>query len=369
MRNNSISNDMNTLRYGIIGSGAVGGLYGGLLAHNGHDVHFLLNSDYDHVKRHGLRVDSPTGDFVLESPAIYRHARAMPRCDVVILALKSTKNHLLRELLPSVVASDGVILNLQNGLDVEADCIEALHQNEYAGVMGGCCFLCSNKVGPGHIRHLDYGRIVLGSYQVASERVAERVTERVAERVSNSSLIDDIGQRIVAEMTASKIDAKWTDDLGSARWRKLMWNIPFNGLSVVLNASTDAIMESPAAKALSDRLIREVHAGAVVCGVRIDEAAIRQTMEHTESMMPYDSSMRLDYLAGRPMEVDAIFANPLAAVAQAESSEKLDRERDRERDCERDREIQASTMPGVAMLYQELQFLDSQRGDTSKPSR
>lgn len=340
---------MNTLRYGIIGSGAVGGLYGGLLAHNGHDVHFLLNSDYDHVKRHGLRVDSPTGDFVLESPAIYRHARAMPSCDVVILALKSTKNHLLGELLPSVVASDGVVLNLQNGLDVEADCIEALHQNEYAGVMGGCCFLCSNKVGPGHIRHLDYGRIVLGPYQ------------RARERVSNGSLIDDIGQRIVGEMTASKIDAKYTDDLAAARWRKLMWNIPFNGLSVVLNASTDAIVESPAAKALSDRLIREVHAGAAVCGVRIDEAAIRQTMEHTESMIPYDSSMRLDYLAGRPMEVAAIFANPVAAVAQAESLEKLERERDRK--------SQTPTMPSVAMLYQELQFLDSQRGDTSKPSR
>ena len=332
---------MNHLRYGIIGSGAVGGLYGGLLAHHGYEVHFLLHSDYDHVKQHGLRVDSPTGDFVLPSPAIYQDVREMPPCDVVILAMKSTHNELLGELLPPVLASGGVVLNLQNGLDVEADCVRALRGTCFAGVIGGCCFLCSNKVGPGHIRHLDYGRMVFGEYHTAAK----------------GPPLGEIGGRIVTDMTASKIDARWTDDLASTRWRKLMWNIPFNGLSVALNASTDAIMDSPPAKALADRLIREVHAGAAVCGVAIDSAAIRQTMEHTETMVPYDSSMRLDYLAGRPMEVAAIFANPLAAVARVESCEKSDPDKP------------SITMPSVAMLCQELQFLDSRRADTSKPGR
>ncbi|WP_231602856.1 putative 2-dehydropantoate 2-reductase [Neorhodopirellula pilleata] len=332
------------MRYGIIGSGAVGGLYGGLLAHGGHEVHFLLNSDFEHVQRHGLRVDSPKGDFVLESPAIYQNVREMPRCDVVILAMKSTRNHLLGELLPPVISPGGVVLNLQNGLDVEADCVDALTGVDYVGVMGGCCFLCSNKIGPGHIRHLDYGRIIFGAYQASGGND------------DGESRRGEIGRQIVADMTTSKIDAKWTDDLAAARWRKLMWNIPFNGLSVVLNASTDAIMGSAPAKALSDRLIREVHAGAAACGVTVDPESIRQTMEHTETMVPYDSSMRLDFLAGRPMEVAAIFANPLAAVARAESSEKSEALGT------------PATMPSVAMLCQELQFLDSQPRGTSKTS-
>lgn len=348
------------MKYGIIGSGAVGGLYGGMLANAGQDVHFLLNSDYEHVLQHGLKVDSTTGNFVLKSPRIYQHVDQMPPCDVVILAMKSTNNHLLADLLPPVVAEGGVVLDLQNGLDVEADCIDALRGNDAlrgrdVHVMGGCCFLCSNKIGPGHIHHLDFGRIVFGEYRAveANESVAEEIAANG--RGANELGAKELGQRIVADMTASKIDARWTDDLASARWRKLMWNIPFNGLSVVLNASTDAIMDSPPAKALSDRLIREVHQGAAVCGVTIDEAAIRQTMEHTETMVPYDSSMRLDYLAGRSMEINAIFANPLAAVARAEAAS--------------DHEKASQTMPSVAMLYQELQFLDSRTGRASKPSR
>ncbi|MCM2370461.1 putative 2-dehydropantoate 2-reductase [Aporhodopirellula aestuarii] len=317
------------MRYAVVGSGAVGGLYGGMLSRGGQDVHFLLRSDFDHVAQHGLRIDSVNGDFVLPKPNIYRRAQDMPCCDVVIVALKSTNNAMLADTLPHLVGEGGVVLTLQNGLDVEADSVAAVPGH---GVLGGCCFLCSNKVGPGHIHHLDYGRIVFGGYEFAG-----RPEE-----------IRDIGQRIVAEMTAAGIDVQWTDDLAAARWRKLMWNVPFNGLSVVLNASTDAIIGCLASRGLADRIIREVYQGAALCGVSIEESAIEKTMRHTETMVPYDSSMRLDYLHGRPMEVEAIFGSPLRAVAErltqlaAETSEKL-----------------PHPMPSVRMLCEQLQFLDS----------
>ena len=90
---------MKKQRYAIIGSGALGGLYGGMLARSGLEVHFLLHHDYDHVLRHGLRIDSPLGDFDL--PSVNAHARpeTMPACDVTIVALKATRNHLLHELV------------------------------------------------------------------------------------------------------------------------------------------------------------------------------------------------------------------------------------------------------------------------------
>lgn len=329
------------MRYAILGSGAVGGLYGGMLARAGHDVHFLLHSDYDHVAEHGLRIDSISGDFVLTSPNIYRDVADMPPCDVVIVALKSTNNHLLARMLPQLVTPHGVVLSLQNGLDVEAASADAVPGH---GVLGGCCFLCSNKVGPGHIRHLDFGRIVFGLYG------------REAEKLTDCDAMRDRGRRILADMTDAGIDAQWTDTLASARWRKLMWNIPFNGLSVVLDAATDEIMASPAARDLADTLIREVYRGAAFCGVSIDEAAIEKTMQHTETMVPYDSSMRLDFLQGRAMEVDAIFGNPLRAVAQQRSlSEKAS-------------ENSPHLMPSVAMLYQQLQFLSERPRKTSNRS-
>lgn len=326
------------MRYAILGSGAVGGLYGGMLAHAGHEVHFLLYSDYDHVSEHGLRIDSVRGDFVVSHPAIYRDVADMPACDVVIVALKSTNNQLLANALPHLVAEHGVVLSLQNGLDVEADATAAVPGH---GVLGGCCFLCSNKVGPGHIRHLDYGRIVFGVYG------------RTSEPSANADEIRAMGQRILTDMAGAGIDAQWTDDLASARWRKLMWNIPFNGLSVVLDAATDEVISSPAARDLADILIREVYQGAAFCGVSIDETAIAQTMQHTETMVPYDSSMRLDFLHGRAMEVDAIFGSPLRAVAKQRFL------------AQREGENSSHPMPSVAMLHQQLQFLDSRAGRAS----
>ena len=328
---------MNSLRWGILGSGAVGGLYGGMLAHSGQDVHFLLHSDFEHVSQSGLRIESKQGDFHLACPNVYRRVEDMPPCDVVIVALKSVHNHLLSKFLSPLVAPGGTVLNLQNGLNVEADCWNALANrlNQIGGVLGGCCFLCSNKVGPGHIRHLDYGRIVFGQ----SERPVSLQKTPTEDPPDHSIQCIPHAEEILDAMKAASIDAHWTDELAVARWRKLMWNIPFNGLSVVLDASTDEIIGCPASRNLADRIIREVHAGAAACGVKVEEAAIEKTMAHTETMVPYDSSMRLDYRHGRPLEIEAILGNPLAAVKAIVSPRPV--------------------MPSVEMLYQQLQFLQA----------
>lgn len=305
------------MRIAILGSGAVGGLYGGLLARAGVEVHFLMRSDADHVRQHGLTVDSVWGDFHLPSVNVHTSFQEMPKCDVAIVTIKSTANSILDRWLPAVVADDGVVLTLQNGLNIEDDCCRTLPKTR---VLGGCCFLCSNKVGPGHIRHIDYGRVVFGTYENSIADVRQPA--------------EQTGRELVASMVDAGIPAEWTDNLYATRWRKLMWNIPFNGLSVVLDASTDQIMNCRHARALAETIITEVHLGAGACGVTIDPAAIEATLEHTETMKPYDSSMRLDDRFKREMEVEAIFGNPLTAVREATGREDM--------------------MPRVSMLYQQL---------------
>ncbi len=308
------------LRYCVIGAGAVGGLYGGMLARGGREVHFLLHGDYDHVRSHGLRVDSVRGDFFLPGAALHLHAspESLPPCDVTLVALKTTRNHLLGELLPRPTGGGGVVLCLQNGLQSEADC-EAVVGS--ARVLGGCCFLCSNKVGPGHICHLDYGRIVIGEFTPADQPPAG-VTARLQSIVND---LQDVG-----------IDAHATDDLWLARWRKLMWNIPFNGLSVVLNASTADLIHDSDATALAEAMMREVEQAAAAAGRHLPEESIEVTLQHTRQMVPYDSSMRLDFLAGREMELEAIFAAPIRVA-----------------------ESFGVTMPRVRMLHQQLRFLEA----------
>ena len=85
--------------YAIIGTGALGGFYGARLQRAGCELHFLLHSDYEHVRQHGLVCESKDGDFTLPKVNAYSDVRDMPKCDVVCVCLKTTQNHLLPQLL------------------------------------------------------------------------------------------------------------------------------------------------------------------------------------------------------------------------------------------------------------------------------
>lgn len=281
-------------RYAVLGTGALGGLYGGLLTQAGFDVHFLLRSDYAFVCEHGLRVDTPLGDFHLPKPQAYDRVEAMPQVDVVLVCWKGTQNAGLRAALKHLCREDSIVLVLQNGWDIEREAADIVGDEQ---VLGGCCFLCSNKIGPGHIHHIDFGRIIFGEY---SEARTGQVTARML--------------RIEAEFTAAKIKIQAADDLRAVRWRKLMWNIPYNGLSVVLNADTRQIMTHPQTALLAEELMVEVQRAAKICGKEIEDAHIAKMLDETRQMVPYASSMLLDYRNGRPMEVEAIFGNPLRAA-------------------------------------------------------
>ncbi|MCE2808847.1 MAG: putative 2-dehydropantoate 2-reductase [Planctomycetaceae bacterium] len=282
------------LRYCVLGTGALGGFYGGLMAKRGLDIHFLLHSDFEHVVKHGLRVDSKLGNFVLPKINAYAKPQDMPKCDVAIIGLKSTQNHLLEDLLKPILRDDSIVLVLQNGLNVEQTARGIVGPNRVAG---GCCFLCSNKVGPGHIRHLDYGRIVFGAYRGIDG--------------SDPGPSPQMLQAVLQDMVASGIEAYLTEDLPTTKWKKLMWNIPFNGLSVLLNASTDAIMNDPDSRLLARRISEEVRQIALAAGSSIEPGYVDWVIDHTDDMVPYDSSMRLDYLNGRAIEVEAIYGNAL----------------------------------------------------------
>lgn len=306
------------LTYAVLGTGALGGYYGACLQKAGLDVHYLLRSDFNQVQQHGLVIESPDGNFVLPQVNAYRRSPDMPRCNVVIVALKTTQNYLLPELLPPVVKDDGVVLVLQNGLGVEAEAA-AIAGSER--VLGGLCFLCSNKVGPGHIRHLDYKKIAMGEYSAAGKAVG--ITDRL--------------RRIAADFERADIPIELAEDLVLARWKKLMWNIPFNGLSVVLNATTQDMMANPDARSLAESLMEEVMKGAAAQGRAIAPDFVQTMLDHTAKMKPYRTSMKIDYDEKRPLEVEAMYGNPLRAAQAA-----------------------GVNLPQVQTLYQQLRFLDAQ---------
>ena len=283
--------------YAVIGTGAIGGYYGSLLQRSGKEVHFLLHSDFDHVKSQGLKIVSKYGDFVLPRVNAYNSPEAMPRCDVAIIALKATANGILPHILPHVVNERGLVLLLQNGYGQEGF-IAAIRGVKT--IVAGLCFVCTTKPGPGHIWHQDYGSVTLAQF---------------TEDSSPGGISPDM-QHIGADLTAVGVPVEMVADLVEARWRKLVWNIPFSGLSTLFQVDTASIVNSPPMRSLAQDLMGEVIEGAQALGRIIPDSFRDKMITNTEQMRPYFPSMKLDFDARKELELDAMYRKPLAAAAQ-----------------------------------------------------
>jgi 2-dehydropantoate 2-reductase len=279
----------------IVGTGAVGAYYGGRLAQHGHDVHFLLRGDYQAVKQNGWTIRSCDGDFTLppETVHAYDDPASMPKADLVIVTLKTTANDQFQPLIAPLLKEGTAILTLQNGLGNEERLAELFGADR---VLGGMAFVCINRIEPGVIHHIAEGTITLGEFRSAAGQRA----------------------RGIAEMfQLSRIPCRVLDDLRYGRWEKLVWNIPFNGLSAVLNQTTDLLLGSPDGEALIRSLMEEVLAAARGAGADLPRSLVDAKIQQTRGMGAYKTSMHLDMLSGRTMEVEAIFGYPVQVARQA----------------------------------------------------
>ena len=279
--------------YGIVGVGAIGGFYGGKLAHSGLDVHFLSHSDYQFVKERGLQIDSCDGSFHLDKVNVYQNAGDMPKCDVVVVGLKTTNNHLLRELLPPLLHERTVVILIQNGIGVEAD-VQAMFPETQ--LVGGLAFICSAKTEPGRVRHQCYGSVNLANYSCRDEALF-------------TSVLNDF--------TNAGIDAA-SVPYEEARWKKAVWNMPFNGMTVALNTRTDLLLKNPATRQLIRDLMMEVVEASRALGVTgVDEAFVEKMIDMTDNMTPYSPSMKLDFDFHRPMEIHYLYTRPIEIARAA----------------------------------------------------
>ncbi|MCR4799005.1 MAG: putative 2-dehydropantoate 2-reductase [Bacteroidales bacterium] len=284
------------LTYAIVGTGGIGGYYGGCLAKAGHPVHFLLHSDYEYVLKNGLKIDSVNGDFHLEKVSAYKNSQDMPKCDVVLVCLKTIENHILSSILKPLLHEKTVVVLVQNGMGMEQELSEQLPSTS---IVGATAFICTTKVGPGHIHHAEYGALTLAKH---------------------CGDCDEIIRQIASDFENASVNVSVFDDLNSVRWKKLVWNIPYNGLTVVLNAATDTLTNNPDSRNLVIDLMNEVVSAGRTCGAKISDSFIDKMIAMTENMTPYSPSMKLDYDARRPMEIQTMFTNPIA-IAKAQGFE------------------------------------------------
>ena len=278
----------------IIGSGAVGLYYGGLLARDGRNVHFLLRSDLNAVREKGIRILLPAGDVRLHPVSAHADTAGIGPVDLVIIALKTTANRALPDLIPPLLHDHTALLTLQNGLGNEAFLAQRFGKER---VLGGLCFICLNRTAPGEVANLHKGSLNIGSH------------------------LGDGDQRPAALAKAFQdagVKARAVPDLREARWRKLIWNVPFNGLTIAAGGiDTRQLLASPALTGEVEALMREIQATARALGMEIEDAFLEQQLAVTKTMGAYRPSSLVDFQTGRPLEVDSIWAAPLDAARQA----------------------------------------------------
>ncbi|KRP60147.1 putative 2-dehydropantoate 2-reductase [Pseudomonas trivialis] len=307
-------------RIGIIGTGAIGGFYGLMLARAGFDVRFLLRSEYAAVRDRGLHINSSIhGPLKLHPVQAYANAADMPPCDWLLVGTKSTGNVELAPTLAQVAAPGAKVVLLQNGLDVEDSLREHLPASLH--LLGGLCYIGVYRSAPGVIEHQALGRVNLG-YHSGTAANDEALQQAIVEE--GAALFHQAG-----------IESQAMASVHLARWHKLVWNVPFNGLSVLLGTGTTALMADESSRELIQALMVEVIKGADACGHEIPASYAGQMFAMTETMDDYLPSMYHDHLHKRPLELAAIYARPLAAARAA--------------GCE---------LPRMQALYQALSFID-----------
>jgi 2-dehydropantoate 2-reductase len=277
------------MRIAIVGAGALGLYYGALLQRSGEDVHFLLRRDYDAVSKDGLKIFSINGDFTLPQVQGYRRSEEIGVVDLVLIGLKTFANNHYAELISPLLGERTQILTLQNGLGNE-EALAELFGGER--IIGGVAFLCSNRGAPGEVHHLGEGRIVLGEYeQINRERL-------------------DV---LVTIFRSAGVDCRATNDLKRARWEKLVWNIPFNGLCALLQQSVNLLLTPDPSRKLVRELMLEVIAAANAQGLSkpIDNNYAEKMLEFSDTMGAYKPSMQIDREEGRQLEMSSILGTPL----------------------------------------------------------
>ncbi|MBF0195040.1 MAG: 2-dehydropantoate 2-reductase [Magnetococcales bacterium] len=276
----------NPVRILVVGCGAVGGFYGSRLAKAGAEVTTVNRSDYDIVAKNGIKIDSIDGNYhfkphgVIQEVANYKY---FP--DYILVALKSLPQLDIASIIAPAVGPNTTIFLLQNGIDIEKNIAVKFFNNE---IISGLAFICVNRTKPGKIIHLCHGKLVVGTYPKG-----------------NSSAVLKLAELFNKSNTPCRI----SDSIITERWRKLIWNAPFNPISVLTQTDTQQIMAQPGTVALVRSIMEEVCAVAASVGHILPSDVIDKNIADTEIMRPYKTSMLLDYEGNRPLEVEAILGN------------------------------------------------------------
>jgi len=273
------------MRIAVVGTGAMGSVYAGLLAAAGHDVAAVdVNADHvEAIRTRGLRVDGVSGDRVVRIAAATDPAEVGP-VELVVIATKSMDARAAAESAGPLIGPDTTVLTIQNGLGAADEVAEVVGDDRLmVGVAGG---FGASIVAPGHAHHHGMELVRLG------ER-AGPVTDRT--------------ERVADAWRQAGFDVRTYDDVARLQWEKLICNACFAGIGGLLELTIGDVVDNPHAWSVASRCAQEALDVGRARGVALDIADCdTYVLDYARAIPDARPSLLLDLLAGRPTEVEWI---------------------------------------------------------------
>ena len=262
------------MQVAVIGAGAVGCYYGGLLLRAGHDVTFVGRQPHvDAINAHGLLLDTKTFKGHLPARAA-TDATALPSPDLVLVCVKSADTEQAGRAVAGRLRPETSVLSLQNGVD-NAQRLQSVTGH---AVISAVVYVGSEMAGPGHIRHHGGGDLAIG---------ASAVSETLAQALE-----------------AAGIHTTISDDIEVTLWSKLVINCAFNALSAVADISYGPMLEVEGTRDVVTRAVQEAIAVAQACGVALPDDLLANILNIPTMMPQQKSSTAQDLARGKPSEID-----------------------------------------------------------------
>lgn len=273
------------MRIVVFGTGGVGGYFGGRLAEAGEDVTFIARGEHlNAIQRHGLRVDSPRGDFLIHPAHTTDDPAQVSIVDVVLVGVKAWQVPEAAAAIRPLVGPESIVVPLQNGVEAP-DQLAAILGREH--VLGGLCKIISFIAGPGHIRHAG------ADPTVAFGELDGRRSQR-AERL------------LAAFERAKGLMAEIPDNIHVAMWEKFLLIASFSGVGAVTRAPMGVLRRLPQTRAMLEEVMQEILAVAQARGVVLGEAAIDRSLAFFDSLPENaTASMQRDIMEVVPSELES----------------------------------------------------------------
>lgn len=272
------------MRILIFGTGGVGGYYGGRLAQAGEDVTFIARGEHLRaIRTTGLRVDCPTGDFVVFPAKATDQVTEVGEVELVIVAVKAWQVPEAARALKAVVGTNTTVMPMQNGVDAVPQLVAELGSTS---VIGGLCRIFSFVVEPGHIRHAGYTpSVIIGELD---NRRTDRITR-----------IEQLFKHADEGITVAT-------DIQVALWTKFLFIASFSGVGAMANAPAGVVRTDPNWRAQMISAMEEIYELAHARGIELPADSVDKVMASVDGLAEdVTSSMQRDIIAGKPSELES----------------------------------------------------------------